>query len=93
VHRPAFSATFVAEPGVDGIKSFRALLKSALRRFGLRAIDCVELHDEPQPGRTSMSEFSKRVRAQRDKGLFKVADFKNGPQVYTISHLDEQMVR
>ena len=39
-----------------------------------------------------MSEFSKRVRAQRDKGLFKVADFKNGPQVYTISHLDEQMV-
>jgi hypothetical protein len=92
VHRPAFTATFVAEPGVDGIKSFRALLKSALRRFGLRATDVRELNDERQTGRSSMpSEFSKRVRAQRDKGLFKVADFKNGPQVYTISHLDEQM--
>jgi hypothetical protein len=41
--------TFVAEPGVDGIKAFRALLKSALRRFGLRAIDAHELNpDETQ---------------------------------------------
>jgi len=49
LHRPAtFSVTFVAEPGVDGIKAFRALLKSALRRFGLRAIDVRELTDEPQ---------------------------------------------
>jgi hypothetical protein len=49
LHRPAtFSVTFVAEPGVDGIKAFRALLKSALRRFGLRAIDARELTDEPQ---------------------------------------------
>jgi DNA-directed RNA polymerase specialized sigma24 family protein len=57
VQRPAqFTVTLVAEPGVDGIKSFRALLKVALRRFGLRAIDARELHtareppDEPQPG-------------------------------------------
>jgi hypothetical protein len=28
-----------AEPGVDGIKSFHALLKVVLRRFGLRAVD------------------------------------------------------
>jgi hypothetical protein len=46
--RPAFTVTFVAMPGVDGIKSFRTLLKVALRRFGLRAVDARELHDEPQ---------------------------------------------
>jgi hypothetical protein len=28
--------------GVDAIKSFRALLKAALRRYGLRAIDVRE---------------------------------------------------
>jgi hypothetical protein len=47
VHRPAFSVTFAAQPGVDGIKALRAVLKLALRRFGLRAIDVRELHDEP----------------------------------------------
>jgi hypothetical protein len=34
-----------AEPGVDGIKAFRALLKAALRRYGLRAVDAREIHD------------------------------------------------
>jgi hypothetical protein len=59
MHRPAFTATFVATPGVDGLKAFRALLKLALRRFGLRCVDARELHDEPQPpGRTSMDIFS-----------------------------------
>jgi len=48
VHRPAFIVTLVAQPGVDGIRSLRAVLKSALRRFGLRAIDVRELTDEPQ---------------------------------------------
>ena len=46
MHR--FHVTFVAERGVDGIRSLRAVLKSALRRFGLRAIDVRELTDEPQ---------------------------------------------
>ena len=45
---PTFHVTFVAQPGVDGLKAFRALLKSALRRFGLRAIDVRELTDETQ---------------------------------------------
>jgi hypothetical protein len=56
VHRSAFTVTLVAEPGVERhIRSFRALLKVALRRFGLRAVDAREIHarelqDEPQPG-------------------------------------------
>jgi len=50
VHRrAAFSVLFVAIPGVDGIKAIRALLKTALRRFGLRAIDVREIHEPPQP--------------------------------------------
>jgi hypothetical protein len=97
MHRPAFSATFVAVPGVDGIKSFRALLKVALRRFGLRAIDARELHtareppDEPQPGSPAMSAFSDRVRNQK-KGFFKVADLEGGKEItLMISRLDEEM--
>jgi hypothetical protein len=38
-------------PGVDGIRSFRALLKVALRRYGLRAIDAREIHGPPRPRR------------------------------------------
>jgi hypothetical protein len=92
--------TFVAEPGVDGIKALRSLLKTALRRFGLRAIDVRERahhaqEDErarAQPGSKTMSAFSDRVRSQREKGLYKVADFKVGEeQTFTIDHLDEEM--
>jgi hypothetical protein len=89
-------AVFVAEPGVNAIRSFRALLKVALRRFGLRAIDTRELHardlqDQPQPGRLPMTAFSDRVRGQK-KGFFKVADFEGGKEtILTISHLDEQV--
>src|SRR5262249_12570415 len=92
LHRPAtFSATFVALPGVDGIKSFRMLLKVALRRFGLRAIDVRELPPNPQPREPQMSAFSHRVRANRTR-LFKVADFDGGKeQTFTISLLDEAM--
>jgi hypothetical protein len=94
VPRPVFTVRFVAEPGVDAIKSFRALLKTALRRFGLRATDARELHareDKPQPGRLPMSAFSDRVRSQK-KGFFKVADFEGGKEeTHVISHLDEEM--
>jgi hypothetical protein len=79
-----------AEPGVDGIKSFRALLKVALRRFGLRAIDAREIHDEP--GSKTMSAFSDRIRSQKSKGFYKVADLEGGKQItHTISHLLEEM--
>jgi hypothetical protein len=91
--------TFVAESGTDGIRSFRALLKVALRRFGLRAIDVRQYAPDArtderaraQPGRQTMSAFSDRVRSQK-KGMFKVVDFDDGKELtLTISHLDEEM--
>jgi hypothetical protein len=35
-----------AEPGVDAIRSLRALLKVALRRFGLRAVEVREVEPD-----------------------------------------------
>jgi hypothetical protein len=106
LQRPAtFSVTLVALPGVDGIKSFRALLKAALRRFGLRAIDVRELsaRDEDERARssshhppcstreTSMSAFSERIRSHK-KGFFKVADLEGGKErTLTIARLDEEV--
>jgi hypothetical protein len=98
VHRPArFSATFVAITGVDGIKSFRALLKAALRTYGLRAIDCVECapdarEDEralAQTRRHPMSAFSDKIR-NRKTGFFRVNDI-DGELTLTIKHLDEDL--
>ena len=43
-----FIITLVPVPGVDGIRALRAVLKTALRRHGLRAIDARE---EMTPGR------------------------------------------
>jgi hypothetical protein len=40
--RPTFTVRLRAEPGVDPIRAMRALLKAALRRFGLRAISAEE---------------------------------------------------
>ena len=101
-----YHVTFVATPGVDGIQSFRALLKVALRRFGLRAIDVREISARNEDAHTrssslsthsaqtrevSMSAFSDRVRSQR-KGFYKVSDLEGGKELtLTISHLDEEM--
>jgi hypothetical protein len=79
--RRAFVVQLRAEPGIDGIKALRALLKFAGRRLGLRAIDVRELQDErnsepafvsPSPRshptrETKMSAFSDRVQAQREE--------------------------
>lgn len=43
VARPIFLLRLRPEPGVDAIRALRALLKAALRRFGLRAIHAEEL--------------------------------------------------
>jgi hypothetical protein len=43
--------TFVPRHGINGIKALRAVLKSALRAHGLRAIDAREIrHDERNQG-------------------------------------------
>lgn len=39
--RQQFRLTVRAEPGVDEMRALRALLKTMLRRFGLRCIDIV----------------------------------------------------
>src|SRR5262249_20301557 len=85
-HRWCVAVCFRAEPDVDDpIKSFRALLKVALRRFGLRAIDARE-HFEPNRENDHMSAFSERIRSQQ-KGSFKVADLEGGKEItLTISH-------
>jgi hypothetical protein len=104
VPRPTFTVTLVAMPGVDGIKSFRALLKAALRRYGLRAIDireCALTHVESERARgfpshpptreTPMTSFSERIRGQKT-GVFKVADFGGGREaILTIDYLEEEV--
>jgi hypothetical protein len=88
-----------AEPDTDAIKAIRALLKVALRRFGLRCIDvreCAPTHVEDKRARAltmedSMSAFSDRIRGQKT-GLFKVADFAGGREAtLTIDHLEESV--
>jgi hypothetical protein len=38
-----FAVTFCALPGVDGVRALRAMLKRALRSYGLRAIATYEV--------------------------------------------------
>jgi hypothetical protein len=47
--RPTFTLELRPEPGVDPVLALRALLKTALRRFGLRAIDAREDNDDAKP--------------------------------------------
>jgi hypothetical protein len=42
---PTYLVRFRPEPGIDGIKALRMLLKIALRRLGLRAL---EVRQEPE---------------------------------------------
>ena len=44
--RPTFLIRVRPEPGVDPIRALRALLKVALRRFGLRAVTVDEDNKE-----------------------------------------------
>jgi hypothetical protein len=96
----AFVLHLRAEPGVDGIRSFRALLKVAVRRYGLRAIEGRELdarafvfpsHPPRSTRETTMSAFSERIRSQKTD-VFKVADFAGGREAtLTIDHLEEKV--
>jgi hypothetical protein len=53
-----FTVTFRCAAGVDGIRASRALLKRALRSYGLRAISAQEIHCTQAPD----------VKASRRKG-------------------------
>jgi hypothetical protein len=100
--RRAFVVQLRAEPGIDGIRSFRALLKVALRRHGLRAIDVREIderafvfpsHPPRSTRETPMSEFSERILRNSTKGFYRADDLKGGREVtHVIHHLDEEMV-
>jgi hypothetical protein len=41
--KPVFLLKLEGEPGSEGIRSLRWILKILLRRFGLRCISCEEL--------------------------------------------------
>jgi hypothetical protein len=47
--RPTFELRFRPEPGVDPIRAMRLLLKTALRRYGLRCVNAVA-HAETTEG-------------------------------------------
>jgi hypothetical protein len=49
--RITYLLTIRAEPGVDAVRSLRALLKAMLRTYGLR---CVKLQEDKQQGRMTM---------------------------------------
>jgi hypothetical protein len=42
--RPTFVLYLRPEKGIDGVRALRALLKFALRKFGLRALSVEEQH-------------------------------------------------
>jgi hypothetical protein len=47
--RPVYTITLRPEPGTDGLRAVRGLLKLALRAFGLR---CVRItHDDVETGK------------------------------------------
>jgi hypothetical protein len=69
----------LAKPGVNGVQALRALLKTALRRFGLRA---VKLEERPMPS------YRDKLDRMKESGFYRVADFEGGREVtHVIDHL------
>jgi hypothetical protein len=84
--RPTFIVTFRPEPGVDGIRSLRALLKLSLRRLGLRALSAEE------KARSAVSRYSEKLSKLREGGIYKVGDLEaSGPVVLIIDRLLEDV--
>jgi hypothetical protein len=54
-----FVITLVPLPGIDGIRALRAVLKTALRRHGLRATD---VRGETEPASTYTKVFTELRR-------------------------------
>jgi hypothetical protein len=61
--RARFVVTFTSAPGINGVRSLRALLKNARRRFGLIAVDARE---EMTPGRFTYTEL-RRVSGKGER--------------------------
>jgi hypothetical protein len=61
---PVYTITLRAEPGTDGTRALRALLKRTLRGHGLRALSCVEQTKHPAAFRRGRSALQTQVRRQ-----------------------------
>ena len=57
VNRPTYALHLRPEPGVDATRALRAVLKVALRQFGMRCIGCEEVSRES--GNTSPDDSGK----------------------------------
>jgi hypothetical protein len=68
--RPVFVVRLRAEPRVDGIKALRWFLKSALRRFGLRAlsVDTEPVIPGTRDHATAQSGADRVVRTRTNSG-------------------------
>jgi len=58
-----YMLTLIGRPGDDPIHGIRALLKLALRRYGLRCVNAREIAPPLQPDRTQAHEIDDRTIA------------------------------
>jgi hypothetical protein len=77
----AFLVHFRPLPDVDPIKALRALLKVALRRFGLRAVLAEEID--------TAGDDAMRLDKYAGESYLKPEDFEGGPEVKTIKSVQE----
>lgn len=73
--------TVRAEPGVDAMRSLRALLKAMLRTYGLR---CVKIQESKQQGRMTMD------MRKYSAGVIRLEDLYDGPRVEKIIKISEK---
>jgi hypothetical protein len=66
--RPSFLLRLQPEPRVNGARALRALLKSALRKFGLRAVELREDFAAAAARRSDQWRGSKRAHRRRIQG-------------------------
>ena len=88
----SFVVTFTPTPGTDGIKAVRALLKAALRRHGLRAVD---VREPPAAVRRRRQDEHKQERTKMDMrgcsgaAFIKTGDVRDGPIRVVIDDVTE----
>jgi hypothetical protein len=92
--RATFVVTFQAEADSDGIHELGGILKIAIRRFGLRAIDvCRASRPSPAPVAEGNECAERRVTVDMKKfcgsAFLKLADLEGGPRRVLISGVCE----